>query len=271
MTEGTFQLTVDESAQLLRIVSSGALIRRHRELFHWLNGEVQHFLPHEILIAAWGDFASGRLRYDVVSDLAGARTTHLLKCCPDELIARAHARWQDAGQAPVLLSATESMMPKICGCPMHVALSGMRSVLVHGWRDQRTGDDSLYIVLSSGSLTKGRCRQRFLSLMEPLVTQIEGAFRRIAALPSATPPRDRRPQAEFDLSVRELQILESLCQGKTNGDIAAELQISPFTVKNHVQRIFRKIGVANRTQAALRYNQTMRPPQAARMAAGSSA
>jgi len=43
--------------------------------------------------------------------------------------------------------------------------------------------------------------------------------------------------------------------GKTNLDIAAVLDISPFTVKNHVQRIFRKIGVSNRTHAAANYNQ----------------
>jgi DNA-binding CsgD family transcriptional regulator len=40
--------------------------------------------------------------------------------------------------------------------------------------------------------------------------------------------------------------------------IAAALEISPFTVKNHVQRIFRKIGVTNRTQAAARYTEAVR-------------
>jgi DNA-binding CsgD family transcriptional regulator len=41
-------------------------------------------------------------------------------------------------------------------------------------------------------------------------------------------------------------------------DVAAALDISPFTVKNHVQRIFRKIGVTNRTQAAARYVEALR-------------
>ena len=53
-------------------------------------------------------------------------------------------------------------------------------------------------------------------------------------------------------------MLESICQGKTNLDIARALDISPFTVKNHVQRIFRKIGVTNRTQAAARYAEALR-------------
>jgi len=49
-----------------------------------------------------------------------------------------------------------------------------------------------------------------------------------------------------------------MCRGKTNLEIAAALDISPFTVKNHVQRIFRKIGVTNRTQAAARYADALR-------------
>jgi DNA-binding CsgD family transcriptional regulator len=49
-----------------------------------------------------------------------------------------------------------------------------------------------------------------------------------------------------------------LCRGESNVEIATALDISPHTVKNHLQRIFRKIGVNNRTQAAARYSEAMR-------------
>jgi DNA-binding NarL/FixJ family response regulator len=62
----------------------------------------------------------------------------------------------------------------------------------------------------------------------------------------------------LDLSTREMEVLDALCRGRTNVQIAAALEISPFTVKNHVQRIFRKIGVTNRTQAAARYTEAVR-------------
>jgi len=62
----------------------------------------------------------------------------------------------------------------------------------------------------------------------------------------------------LDLSTREMEVLDALCRGRTNLEIAAALDISPFTVKNHVQRIFRKIGVTNRTQAAARYTEAVR-------------
>lgn len=55
------------------------------------------------------------------------------------------------------------------------------------------------------------------------------------------------------LTRRELEILRLLAEGKTNGAIAAELVVSPGTVKFHVSSILRKLRVANRAQAVSRY------------------
>jgi len=55
------------------------------------------------------------------------------------------------------------------------------------------------------------------------------------------------------LTYREAQVLEGLSRGLTNHEIAAELQIHTSTVKAHLTTIFRKLGVSNRTQAAVRY------------------
>lgn len=51
---------------------------------------------------------------------------------------------------------------------------------------------------------------------------------------------------------RELQILELLAQGKPNKQIASELGIAEQTVKNQLRMIFLKLGVTNRTQAAVK-------------------
>jgi len=53
------------------------------------------------------------------------------------------------------------------------------------------------------------------------------------------------------LSPRETSILRCLARGASNKLIARDLQISEATVKVHVKAILRKIGVANRTQAAI--------------------
>ena len=54
-----------------------------------------------------------------------------------------------------------------------------------------------------------------------------------------------------DISGREMQTLEQLCIGLSNKEIARNLDIQEVTVKLHVKNIFSKLGVSNRTQAAL--------------------
>lgn len=53
------------------------------------------------------------------------------------------------------------------------------------------------------------------------------------------------------LSARELQVLQGLTQGKANKEIARDLAIQEPTVKLHMKTLYRKLGAANRTQAAL--------------------
>jgi DNA-binding CsgD family transcriptional regulator/ArsR family metal-binding transcriptional regulator len=54
------------------------------------------------------------------------------------------------------------------------------------------------------------------------------------------------------LTQREIQVLKYLTSGSTNPEIAKILRISPHTVKSHVVHIFNKLGVSDRTQAAVR-------------------
>jgi DNA-binding NarL/FixJ family response regulator len=53
------------------------------------------------------------------------------------------------------------------------------------------------------------------------------------------------------LSTREAQVLHSLAQGLSNKEIAAALGLSVGTVKTHLRHIFRKLGVSDRTSAAV--------------------
>lgn len=57
---------------------------------------------------------------------------------------------------------------------------------------------------------------------------------------------------EEPLSVREMEVLKCITEGKSNHEIAETLYISEKTVKNHLTRIFRKMHVTDRTQAAMK-------------------
>ena len=64
-------------------------------------------------------------------------------------------------------------------------------------------------------------------------------------------PNGNGRRNEFCLTQREHDILELLSEGRSNREIAQALFLSEKTVKAHLAAIFRKLGVTNRTQAAM--------------------
>ena len=55
------------------------------------------------------------------------------------------------------------------------------------------------------------------------------------------------------LSPREAQVLEMAARGLPNGEVARQLDVTVHAVKFHLASIYRKLGVANRTEAAVAY------------------
>ena len=68
---------------------------------------------------------------------------------------------------------------------------------------------------------------------------------------ATTPDSDMADAIRAELSDRELQVLKLIANGKDNAQIAAELVISPKTVKNHISNILMKLQIQNRIQAAV--------------------
>ena len=67
----------------------------------------------------------------------------------------------------------------------------------------------------------------------------------------ATPSTEQTEKPKPNLTEREKEVLRLVCDGLTNAEIATCLHVSRETVKSELKRIFRKIGVGNRTQAAV--------------------
>jgi len=104
---------------------------------------------------------------------------------------------------------------------------------------------------ASGYIIKGSAQQRLIdaihtvaggdSYLDPAIaSQVMGRLGRT---------QERRSPHSRDLTERESTVLEALVQGKRNKDIAGELFITERTVKYHVNALFTKLRVQNRTQA----------------------
>jgi len=79
-----------------------------------------------------------------------------------------------------------------------------------------------------------------------------GALGDVARLDRELAPRGRRDRHAVDLSKREREVAQLISSGKSNKAIASALGISERTVENHVTSIFKKFGVASRTELVAR-------------------
>ena len=84
------------------------------------------------------------------------------------------------------------------------------------------------------------------AMLSPSVTRrLLGAFARLGA-----PRAPDRAQVE-QLTEREIEVLTLVAQGRSNAEIARDLVVAEQTVKTHVGRILTKLGLRDRTQAAV--------------------
>lgn len=72
-----------------------------------------------------------------------------------------------------------------------------------------------------------------------------------AVLAAAGHRVSRRSPWSAGLTTREVEVLRLVAQGRSNREIATELFIAEKTARNHVERVYAKLGVSNRTQASL--------------------
>jgi NarL family two-component system response regulator LiaR len=133
--------------------------------------------------------------------------------------------------------------------PDDLLAGSLARLVVFSWNTQPELVEGALSVGVAGYLTKGMP-------VEDLVVSLE----QIAAGETVVPAGDagpgddavgRWPGDDHGLSARESEVLALVCQGDTNEDIARRAFLSLSTVKTHLRTVFRKLGVENRTQAAL--------------------
>jgi DNA-binding NarL/FixJ family response regulator len=109
------------------------------------------------------------------------------------------------------------------------------------------GDEDIYRAFQAGA--------KAYLLKDMFLDQIVDSVRTVHAgntrVPDAVAERLLERVQSHELTPREVQVLELIAQGEGNKTIAASLGVSESTVKAHVQHLLEKLGVPDRTSAAM--------------------
>ena len=87
-------------------------------------------------------------------------------------------------------------------------------------------------------------------VIEEMLARIRVHLANARLIRRATAPTSHELRKDFKLTSREAEVLSWLSKGKTNRDIAQILGLSPRTIDKHLEQIYAKLGVENRTAAA---------------------
>ncbi|CDG84588.1 LuxR C-terminal-related transcriptional regulator [Janthinobacterium agaricidamnosum] len=219
-----------EQGYLLRVIEAAPRAGGSHDLFLWTQGEFQALLPHQIMVCLHFDGA-GQVRHAACLH-GGTADAALLGRLADPQrglaprLARHHRCSGGAAPPPALLEELRH--------------TGLQHMMGRG-SDDLPGGASFFALFG---LPQAPAAQQ-LYLLDLLLPYLHMALLRLAGGPAAAP-------AMRAASVREVEILRWVKEGKSNHEIGAILGISGWTVKSHLQRIYKLLEVANRTQAVSR-------------------
>ncbi|NVO06137.1 MAG: transcriptional regulator EpsA, partial [Rhodoferax sp.] len=144
-----------------QVVSHSELVRSHLDVLVWLQGDMQQFLPHEIMIAAWGDFSTGDVKHDIISAISGVRSKASNAVTLTPLLVSLFNRWASLGKVPLAINAGDTgflLDDTGLQCALGSALQTMRSAIVHCICDERGSHDCLYVTFSTQERTDASMR-----------------------------------------------------------------------------------------------------------------
>ncbi|WP_167854810.1 XrtB/PEP-CTERM-associated transcriptional regulator EpsA [Mangrovimicrobium sediminis] len=237
--------------RLIATLGAATSIRSHQDFYRWLQNDITPFIPHHTLMAAWGDFSTRSVSYDIASVINGVNTRAVQELDSVERgLQRLRRALTESEQNWLLLKEFDSRSAEWADISQSFPAFGKlmletEKVLTYLLRDEREGLDCLYIFN-----IQDRDWRPDESILDLLMPQLDSALRRVKCLPQNGDAVERSPEAWAGLlSSREIEVINWVSQGKSNEEIGTILGISRNTVKNHLKRIFNKMGVTARSQA----------------------
>lgn len=258
---GANQWSMWEREMLLRLMHRSLSIVDRKGLAIWVRDELGQALPNVALVCVAGDAAGHRASVEVLA-LVENDVVQPCPACRDRLISAVLLeRWRVAPPMVPSLCDAEDVIDGGCECAAASVLRSSRSVMVQCMRDERAGEDAMYLLFGADDAWDARQTAMFAMLMPQIDVACRRMWRSGARMEEAKASVEaclKEFREEAMISSREQEILGWVRAGKTNNEIGQILNISTFTVKNHLQRIYRKIDVINRAQAVGKFEEFAR-------------
>jgi transcriptional regulator EpsA len=245
--DGANYLDASERESLAEIVESSLRVCLRHQFYSWTQGIVQSLLPHEILICGVDDGSPQGIRLHHFSGTRYFRDEHFRAVCtPREgLIRRMMAEWQTNGEPLMLAGELED--DDAHGQLLElVQRNELRNIVAHGVRGSGHGIVGFY----GFSRIPWPLGRRIAYRAQLIVPSLHATFVQVLAHEAKANGVGSRSRRQ--ITQREVEILRWIREGKTNTDIARILAVSPWTVKNHVQTILKKLSAQTRGHAVVR-------------------
>jgi transcriptional regulator EpsA len=226
-------------------LDSALEVRARHQLFSWTQGPLRNLIQHELLICAMRNDGPALQIVDSFS-MVPVEPAHFNELFRQDvsLVPQLIKAWEESRCQPVTCDAADESHCAGSALARELTRLGASRIVAHGTHDT-AGQVVTFFAFACRPGALGSRPSYFAELVVPFLhaawmrTQINWNAKGAGVKPATTGV----------LTLREREILEWIYRGKSNIETGMILKISPLTVKNHVQKILRKLDVLNRTQA----------------------
>jgi transcriptional regulator EpsA len=220
-------------------------VRRRNQFYLWAQGHLQSLIPHEVLICAYGDRVRKQLSVEHFSSYPlPDQDVESMQNAERGLMAHSISVWTERGEKPLLVCGSDRSSTMYRRFEGILGQYAFPNLIVHGM-PVLNGAPNSYFVFANMPQPLSERQGYVVSILIPYVHL---AFLRMLAGERSEVMSESLVHDRI-VTEREVEILAWVREGKSNLEIGSILSISPLTVKNHVQKILKKLNAQNRAQA----------------------
>lgn len=239
-------LTDEQRHVFMEVVEESLKISQNIHLFKWLQGGFQYLLGHEVMVFGIKDNHENLYKFEYLTSVRYFNDYKFNEAIKEKtgIIQRAISAWKMASVPLFVTNLIHDGMHNQFAV-MNVneeefTQSELQSFIVHGYGEHNS-------IVIFGRLHK-KPSAEIAKILEMLMPHLHCTLSNL--LTGIVKTLQPVVKTNKKLSSRESQVIQYLYLGKTNWEISTILEVSPLTVKNHVQNIIKKLNVTNRRQAA---------------------